>query len=204
VLADDEVEEIAAAIAKVRVSDRDAGELRAADFPLPRLSTSIDLWREELDFGRGFVLISGLPIDRFSREDLELFFWCFGLHLGRPGAQNPKGDLLGHVHDSGARSQNAHVRLYETNADIAYHCDAADVVGLLCRNKARRGGRSRIVSSVSVFNALLAQRPDLAARLFEPTLLDIRDSKPGDALRHIPVGPKFSRPNPTGSILLWQ
>ena len=183
------IEEIETAIRSVIASGRATGELVRDDFPLPTLGPHIDAWREELDTGRGFVLISGLPVERWPDEHSELFFWCFGLHLGRPGGQNPAGDLLGHVRDTGAREQDEFVRLYQTSADIRYHCDAADVVGLLCKNKARSGGRSRIVSSLSVYNELAALRPELARRLFEPMLLDVRDAKPGDALRYFPIPP---------------
>jgi hypothetical protein len=66
------------------------------------------------------------------------------------------------------------VRGYRTAAVLDYHCDAADAVGLLCLRPAREGGTSRFVSSVSVWNALHARRPDLAARLFRPLALDTR------------------------------
>ena len=77
--------------------------------------------------------------------------------------------------DTGEDASDPFVRLYRTASNIRYHCDAADVVALLCLNTAKRGGASRIVSSVSVFNELAKRRPDLVARLFEPFHLDIRD-----------------------------
>jgi hypothetical protein len=46
------------------------------------------------------------------------------------------------------------------------------VVGLLCLKRAKRGGSSRIASSVSVYNELLRRRPDLIALLYRPFLLD--------------------------------
>lgn len=188
-LSSDQIEEIEAAIRSAQATGRATSELRRQDFPLPTLSPLIDGWRTELDCGRGFVVITGLPVERWPDAHSELFFWCFGLHLGRPGGQNPAGDLLGHVRDTGARKSDEFVRLYQTRAKIAYHCDAADVVGLLCKNKARSGGHSRIVSSLSVFNQLASQHRELADRLFEPMLLDVRDAKPGDTLRYFPIPP---------------
>jgi hypothetical protein len=188
-----EIAELESAIAAARRLGKPTGALSKDDFPIPSLAPRMARWRRELDTGSGVVLLSGLPVSSWSDEEAELFFWCFGLHLGRPGAQNPAGDLLGHVRDTGEREQDAFVRLYQTTSNIAFHCDAADVVGLLCRNKARSGGKSRIVSSLSVFNALQARRPDLARRLFEPILLDIRDAKEGDSLRYFGVPPcRFS------------
>ncbi len=146
-------------------------------------------WREELRTGRGFLLLSGVPVERWGEEDASTFFWALGLHLGQPGAQNPDGDLLGHVVDTGEDAANPLVRLYRTSSDIAYHCDAADVVGLLCLEKAQAGGYSRIASSVTVFNEVLRRRPDLAARLFEPFALDIRNEERDGMQGWLPIPP---------------
>ncbi len=56
---------------------------------------------------------------------------------------------------------------FKTNAEILLHCDVADVVGLLCLRPAARNGTglSRLVSSVSVYNTLLRERPEVAAVL---------------------------------------
>jgi hypothetical protein len=188
-LSEAEVEEVKVAVAAAQSLGRPTKELTSEDFPLPLLGARITAWRKELSEGLGLQVIRGVPVDAWTQEQAELFFWCFGLHLGRPGEQNPEGHLLGHVIDTGADRGGEVVRLYKTAAHIDYHCDAADVVGLMCLNKAKRGGQSRIVSSVSVFNELLSRRPDLAARLFEPMLLDIRDKEVNAAGSSLPVQP---------------
>ncbi len=165
-----QIEELERAIESARATGRPTRSLRRRDFPLPTLTREIDRWRRDMIDGRGFVVLGGLPVERWGVADTELFFWCFGLHLGTPGAQNPQGDLLGHVRDLGDDPRE--VRAYRTSSTIAYHCDAADVVGLLCLSRAKRGGLSRIVSSVTVYNELVARRPDLVKRLYEPFLLD--------------------------------
>lgn len=170
-----EREELLAAVRLASAMRKPTRELLKEDFPLPSLESMVKQWREDLGTGCGFVVIRGAPVDAMSREEAELFFWCIGLHFGRPGEQNPEGHLLGHVTDTGAQASDAAARLYKTAANIAYHCDAADVVGLLCLNKAKAGGESRIASSVTVFNKLLQREPELAMRLFEPVKLDIRD-----------------------------
>jgi hypothetical protein len=78
------------------------------------------------------------------------------------------------------------VRHYRTRVNINFHCDAADVVGLLCIHKAKRGGQSRIVSSISVYNELLRRRPGLVDRLYEPFMMD---TKGEGGVRYIPVRP---------------
>ena len=188
-LSADEVDEILSAVVSASRLDKPTKELRPSDFPLPLLAAPMRQWRAALQDGAGFQVIRGVPVEHWSPEQAELFFWCFGLHLGRPGEQNPEGHLLGHVTDTGASREDPMVRLYKTAANIDYHCDAADVVGLLCLNKAKAGGHSRIVSSVAVFNELLVRRPELAARLFEPVLLDVRDKEVDAAGSSLSVQP---------------
>jgi hypothetical protein len=187
-LAPEHVEELHAAVATARASGRATCDLTAADFPLPTLQTSIARWRDELRSGRGFVLVQGLPVERWTQGESEVAFWCLGLHLGMPGAQNEEGDLLGHVTDLSATARHADERLYRTSKSIRFHCDLADVVGLLCLGTSREGGASRLVSSVAVFDHLRATRPELAARLFEPMLLDARRPA-GAGVQYTPVQP---------------
>ena len=103
--------------------------IRYIYFPLPTLTAKIDRWRAAVSAGRGFLVLRGVPVARWPESDAEIFFWCFGQHLGIPGAQNPQADLLGHVRDTGESPDE--VRHYRTNVNINFHCDAADVVGLL-------------------------------------------------------------------------
>jgi hypothetical protein len=168
----DDIREIERAIAAAHALERPLSQLSRRDFPLPGLARRISAWQRTLAEGRGFVVIGGVPVERWPRVDVELFYWCLGQHLGVPGAQNPQGDLLGHVIDTGAQLDDPSVRAYRTAQNIAYHCDAADVVGLLCLQRAKRGGLSRIASSVSVYNEILRRRPDLIDLLYEPFLLD--------------------------------
>jgi hypothetical protein len=164
--------EIESAFEHAAGTGKETRELSPGDFPLPGLGQMLAAVRDEVCSGRGFQLLRGLPVASWSDAEAERFFWCFGLHLGIPGAQNPQGDLVGHVKDTGSTSDLAGGRYYRTSREIAYHCDAADAVGLLCMHKAKTGGLSRIVSSVTVFNELMRRSPRHAARLFQPYMLD--------------------------------
>jgi len=181
-LTPEETAEIDAAVAQARATGRPMTELARADFPLPKLADAIARWMTELDRGRGFVLVRGLPVQRWSEADAALAYWGLGLHMGSPVSQNAAGDLLGHVRDTGADPKNPAVRLYKTRVDLGFHCDGSDVVGLLCLKPAKSGGISRIVSSLSVYNEILRRRPDLAPLLFEPFYWDRNEEQPpGDA-----------------------
>lgn len=128
-----------------------------------------------------------MPLDSWTEAEAEVFFWALGQYLGVPGAQDNDGALLGHVRDQRADPRTS--RQYKTNSSLALHCDAADVVGLLCLHPSRTGGVSRLVSSVTVYNELLqtAEGQAHAARLFRPVALDTRDSGKIDYLRLPPL-----------------
>lgn len=178
-----EVAELKSAVAHALATGRSMGALTRDDLPLPTLATRVAQWRDEIRRGRGFVLIRGVPVADWSERESETFFWCLGHHFGIPGAQNPEGDLLGHVRDQRTTED---VRYYRTNKELAVHTDAADFVGLLCLQKARTGGLSRIASSVAVFNELLRTKPRLVPRLFEPMWFD---TKGEGGVRAFPIAP---------------
>jgi hypothetical protein len=178
-----EVEELHAAQRHAAATGKPAREMDAADFPLPALSARIAQWRHEIRRGKGFVLIRGVPVGQWTQAQSETFFWCLGHHFGIPGAQNPEGDLLGHVRD---QRTGEDVRYYRTNKELAVHTDTADFVGLLCLQKAKAGGLSRIASSVAVFNELMRVKPQLVPLLFEPLYFD---TKGEGGVRAFPIPP---------------
>ncbi len=178
-----EIDECRHALQHACASGKPLARLTSADLPLPTLAARIGQWRREIRHGRGFVLIRGLPVAHWSVEQAAVFFWGLGHHLGVPGAQNPQGDLLGHIHD---QRSGGDVRYYRTNKALAPHCDAADIVGLLCLHKAKAGGLSRIVSSVAVFNEFQRRAPERVSRLFAPFWFD---TKGEGGLAAFPVAP---------------
>ncbi len=167
-----EIGELDAAIAHARATGKARDELTRSDFPLPTLAATTRDWLSELADGRGFMLLRGLPVERWGDDDATLAYLGLGLHMGTLASQNAAGDLLGHVRDTGADPADPNVRLYRTNAAQGFHTDGADVIGLLCLHTAQSGGESRIVSSVTVFNEILKSHPDLVPLLFEPWHFD--------------------------------
>jgi len=101
-----------------------------------------------------------------SDEEAALAYWAIGLHLGTPAPQNFLGETLVDIRDTGADPNDPSTRLYKTRAEQDFHTDGADVIGLLCLRGAKRGGESRIVSSISVVNAIAEKRPELVPVLF--------------------------------------
>jgi hypothetical protein len=149
-----------------------------ASLPLPRLGPVLREILKELLEGRGFVMLRGLPVERWSRERQALAYLGIGSWLGGFRSQNAKGHLLGHVKDLGLDIHDPNVRYYQTNRRLEYHTDSVDIVGLLCLKSAKAGGESYLASSMTVYNEVLARRPDLLPALFLPFPTDRRGEVP--------------------------
>ena len=166
-LSADEVAEIDAGLAILHAKGMQFPTFTRDDFPLPMLSRQLKQVADELENGRGFKLLRGLPIERYSDEDIRCLFYGMGLHMGQPVRQNPRGELLGPVHNVGD-IHNKNTRVYETNLFLPYHSDPSDVVGLLCVRKAKQGGLSSLVSVASLYNELLARHPEFMGLYYRP------------------------------------
>ena len=129
------------------------------DFPIGDWALALRQYSDELENGRGFLVLRGLPVDRYSDEDIRILYYGIGLHMGAPVRQNPRGDLLGLVMNVGDANQKT-TRVYETNLYLPYHSDPSDVVGLLCVRKAKRGGLSSLVSVAAIYNEILKNHPE--------------------------------------------
>jgi len=163
-----DVRELDQAVASVEKSGKDLLQMRREDFPLSGLTARFDQLRQELLHGRGFFLVRGIPIHRYSIKQAAIAFFGTGLYFGDPASQNGKGHILGHVKNLGLDFKDPETRGYQTNARLEYHTDYSDVVALLCLQIPKAGGASSIVSSTTVWNEMVKRKPDLAQALMEP------------------------------------
>ena len=173
-----ELAEISEAVDRFRRSARPVESLSREAFPLPRLGPVLREILGELLEGRGFILLRGLPAERMTREEQAIAYLGIGSWLGSFRSQNAKGHLLGHVKDLGFDIRDPNVRYYQTNRKLEYHTDSVDIVGLLCLKAAKAGGESYLASSMTVYNEVLARRPELMPALFEPFATDRRGEVP--------------------------
>ncbi len=173
-----EIAELEAAIAAAREAGVPIAGLTPQSFPLPTLGPFLRGVLRELLEGRGFILLRGLPVARWSREEQAYAYLGMGAWLGRFRSQNAKGHLLGHVKDLGMDIRDPRVRYYQTNRKLEYHTDSVDIVGLLCLQTAKSGGESYLASSMTVYNEILRQKPSLLPALFQPFPTDRRGEVP--------------------------
>jgi hypothetical protein len=170
-LDDDDLAELDAALRHVEAKGLEITDIARNDFPLPTLAVILD----EIETGRGFAMIRGIPVEKYGERGSSILYWGIGAHFGRAVAQNRMGHLLGHVRSEGRDwTTDNNARGYQTTAHLPFHCDKADVVGLLCLQVAKSGGLSCIASSVAIHDALLERRPDLLRALYGTFCIDHR------------------------------
>jgi TfdA family taurine catabolism dioxygenase TauD len=175
-----ETAEIEAAVQAVRARRLDIAEIRREDFPLPTFGPVLDRMRAEVLDGRGFVLLRGLPVEDRPIIGSATAYWGIGTYIGSARSQNGQGHLLGHVYDlgKGLSANDPNLRSYATAERQNFHIDRCDVVALLCLRRAKSGGLSSIVSSMTVHNVMAQRRPDLLERLYQPFPVDRRGEVP--------------------------
>ena len=188
---EEELAELDAAMRGVKSRGLGILDVDSAAFPLPTLAPVFDGIRRELLRGRGFVLLRGIPAERYSIEESAIVYFGIGAHFGIPLPQNARGHVLGHVKDIGRHEFDTRSRIYQTTARQTFHSDTADIVGLMCLCPARKGGESAVVSSDTLYNEVRRRRPDLLPLLFQPYATDWRNEAPNGGEGHYSV-PVFS------------
>jgi hypothetical protein len=170
------VTEIDAALRHAQRRGQTVQTITRDSFLLPSVGGLLTDIRHQLEYGRGFLVLRGLPIDRYTDDEAALLYCGIGAHIGAVVSQNAKGDLLGHVFDRGYaeyRGRND-IRGYQTRAELEFHTDVVDIVGLLCLRTAQEGGQSVVVSSTTIHNEMLAREPTLLGLLYGNFLFDRR------------------------------
>jgi hypothetical protein len=84
-LTDADVAELDAALAHARARRADVLDITRDDFPLPTLAATIRRFEDELIDGRGFQLISGLPVERYGDADASAIYWASACTSARRG-----------------------------------------------------------------------------------------------------------------------
>jgi hypothetical protein len=188
-LEDADIAEIGSALQHAKMLKLDPRSICSDQFPLDILKSKFAQIAGELEEGCGFVRLRGLPLERWSRQDLELIWMGLASHLGQPVFQNPAGQLLREIRAESGDVGKRHGQLATeegrflssrartaSNAELRYHTDRTDIVSLLCTGVARRGGLSKIASSVTVHNEMLARYPGLCELLYQ----DVPRSRVGE------------------------
>jgi hypothetical protein len=167
-------------------SDFEAGP---ADFPLPRLGPKLRGIVDSLEDDPGFALVRGFPVGDKSEDEVRRLYWGLGMYIGVPMIQNNNDSSIVDIRDE---HRAGRLRVHKSNQHIGFHIDSTDVVTLLCRNAAAKGGTSLIVNAEAVRQEMSWECPDLLSELYEP--LPFADvASPDDQYPDVFLSPVFAR-----------
>ncbi|MDA3649694.1 TauD/TfdA family dioxygenase [Saccharopolyspora indica] len=113
-------------------------------FPLPTLGFELQRIARELECGRGFAVLKGIPVGRYDVAEINTIFWGMAQHLGVPVSQDAFGRKLARV-----------------RCERELRTGGSDVVALQ-----GSGGRSTVVSSAALYNEVLRRDPGLVERMY--------------------------------------
>ena len=182
-------DEIAEATKFSLKSGKNLFEITDKDFPIQDLLIKIKHIQHQLDSGLGFILLRNLPVEKFNDEEVKFMLWGIGQYIGYPEVQDKAGSLLHVVTDTGSSvNKTDNIRGFQTNEELQFHTDGADVFALLCLRNAKSGGLSKLVSSVAIFNEIEKTRPDLSKILQQNFYFDSRAQNPNeDKFQKVPI-----------------
>ncbi|KAH8422310.1 TauD/TfdA family dioxygenase [Aspergillus melleus] len=179
-LNDAQREEIHAALEHFKSLKLSLGYVNQDTFPLPNLRPELRSLSQELHAGRGFFVLRGLDLDRYSREDNIIIYSGVSSHVGNiRGRQedqrfsNGTSVVISHIKDISRVAQAGTIGApSNTNDKQVFHTDSGDIISLLCLSPAAEGGESQISSSWFVYNILAKERPDLIHTLSQDWPID--------------------------------
>ena len=158
------LDDIDAGVRAVKAQGIEPKAIRRHHFPLPRAEDFLESVERDMEAGPGFALLSGFPVTRYGYDDLVLAYCGLMSHFGDIAIQSRAGEYVVDVSNKG-RGYSKQARGHYSNAYLQFHNDGTHTVTLLCVETAPVGGRSLLISAPAVYNAILAERPDLLTPL---------------------------------------
>ena len=93
------------ALAANRAATRETESISREDFALDDIADDVAAWRDEVLNGRGFVVLRGFPLQRYTEDEIATIYWGLGTYVGRAVSQSNLGDYIGHVIDVGGKDR---------------------------------------------------------------------------------------------------
>ena len=143
----------------LHLGDLDFPEINPDTFPLLKMGEFMRGLPGRLTGGRGFLMLRGLPREKYSDDDMARIYVGLSSYISQPMVQSYLGDVVGHVIDVSDVEPKS--RGYRKGGGLLMHTDSCDVVALMCLRGAISGGESRIASAFAVFNEIVEKRPDV-------------------------------------------
>ncbi|MFB2983268.1 TauD/TfdA family dioxygenase [Microseira sp. BLCC-F43] len=138
-----------------------------------QLRKTLEAVSEELENGRGAVLLKGIPVHKYSEEELAEVYLTLCKQMGSPVRESnsdfdapirEKRQFITYIRAEAADSSQEGK---QSNDAFKFHCDRCDVNSLLCVRQARVGGENRLASAITIYNEMLQSHPEIAQELFK-------------------------------------
>ncbi|THC95330.1 hypothetical protein EYZ11_005190 [Aspergillus tanneri] len=154
-LNDEQRQEIDAALQSFKSLNLSLGHVNQDTFPLPNLRPELRKLSKDIHTGRGFFVLRGLDVDRYSREDNIIIYAGVSSHVGNirgrqqdQRSSNGTSIVVSHIKDISHTAEKGTLGApSSTNDKQVFHTDAGDIISLLCLHPAAEGGESQISSS---------------------------------------------------------
>lgn len=187
----EEIEELESALDRIEREGRALGEIAGA--PLPALEKRAAAWRDALRAGRGVVVLTGLPVERWGEARSSRAYWLLGHLIGIPGTQNASHELLGHVVDYGEQAAQRLAEVGPLATERARALDRYDAIGNdpeVRLDMALAPGDVQLLSNHTVVHARTAYRehPDRKRHLLRLWLSLPDEAGPRRSSRRAPRG----------------
>ncbi|NKB19004.1 MAG: hypothetical protein GKS01_00530 [Alphaproteobacteria bacterium] len=176
-LSSDDLAEIDAALGSVQATGLPVHKITAKEFLLPNLGGALKALADELETGRGFAVVRGVPVERYSEEENKFLSLGLCSHFGNVIPQSRQGDWINHVIDISDQMaaplpefdhvlQRKQLRTNHRGGELDFHTDTTDVFALFCLRPAKSGGKSRLVSAAMLHNIIGETKPDYLEALY--------------------------------------
>lgn len=187
ILSASDIQEIDRALAHLKsLGTVDFPNINPGNFPLDNVGKFMRALPDRLKQGCGFVMLRGLPRERYSDDDMAFVYFGLSSYVGTTLTQSYLGDLIGHVVNVSDFEPKS--RGYRKGGGQLMHTDSCDIIGLMCLRTALSGGESRIASAVTVHNYLAEHFPDSLQILAEGLHLKRADEDGRHATRTFSEG----------------
>lgn len=166
--------QIDAAVEGARANGLTPETVTQEDFRLPAFARAVPSLRAQLDSGRGFFVLRGVDVHRYSEPEVEMISWALCNYLGQPIRQGIDRDRrFFTVADKGAANTDP-TRIGASAQRSRAHSDNACLeprppcyLSLFCYRSSVQGGENTLIMARSVYEVFAAERPDLLPLLFE-------------------------------------
>lgn len=135
---------------------------------LPALTKRLSTIQDNLETQSGATILSGFPLGSLDQKIVEVIFTAAMKQIGTPVSQSIHGEKVFHVRDEGYQNHDPRARGPSSKNRLTFHSDRCDVIAFLCLKDAKSGGENQIVSSITLYERIKAERPDLLQVLLTP------------------------------------